>query len=84
MTSETAILEPPRIKPPRIDPPKQITTTIKGAAAMTGLGLTKINELIGKRKLKSVCVGRRRLVFVDSIEALLNAAAEKSTSSAAA
>jgi hypothetical protein len=71
----TTILEEPRRKPPRLPPPQPVTTTIKGASAMTGLGLTKINELIAEQKLKSVCIGRRRLVFVDSIEALLNAAA---------
>jgi hypothetical protein len=43
---------------------------------MTGLSPTTVNGLIREQKLKSVCIGRRRLVFIDSIDAMLNAAAE--------
>jgi excisionase family DNA binding protein len=40
--------------------------------AVTRLGLSTINSLIADGTLKSTRVGRRRLVFVDSVNALLN------------
>jgi hypothetical protein len=61
-------------RPSQLSLPRQRTTTVKGTCAMTGLSPTTINTLIRKQKLKSVCIGRRRLVFIDSIEAMLNAA----------
>ena len=51
-----------------------ITVTIEGAKAATGLGTTKLYELIGEGKLKTVKIGRRTLVRTDSIRALLEAA----------
>lgn len=51
-----------------------IATTIDGTRRLSGLGTTKIYELINEGKLKTVTVGRRRLVKVDSIRALLDAA----------
>ncbi|HME25463.1 MAG TPA: hypothetical protein VKI44_29720 [Acetobacteraceae bacterium] len=56
---------------PRRRSPKAIATTVNGTRDMTGLGRTKIYELIAERKLKTVAVGRRRLVLIESIEALL-------------
>jgi excisionase family DNA binding protein len=50
---------------------KPVTATIDDVRRMTGLGLTKIYELIGEGKLKTVTIGRRRLVFLDSVDALL-------------
>ena len=38
---------------------------------ITSLGLTKLNELISDGTLRSVKIGKRRLVFLDSIEELL-------------
>ena len=58
----------------RGEPPKPITVTINSACAMTGLGRTKIYELIKQRELKTVTIGTRRLVLVSSIEALLQPA----------
>ena len=37
-----------------------------------GLGRTKVYELIGSGKLKTVTIGGRRLVPCDAAEALLN------------
>lgn len=51
-----------------------ITTTVDGAKKATGLGTTKIYELISAGKLKTVKVGRRTLVHTDSIRKLLEAA----------
>jgi excisionase family DNA binding protein len=52
-----------------------ITTTIEGTKQATGLGVTKIYELIGEGKLETVKVGRRTLVKTKSIRALLGEAA---------
>jgi excisionase family DNA binding protein len=38
---------------------------------ITGLGRTKIYELVAEGRLKATAIGRRRLVFYASIEALL-------------
>lgn len=51
-----------------------ITTTIDGTKKATGLGITKIYELIGQGKLETVKVGRRTLVKTASIRALVEAA----------
>lgn len=54
---------------------KRLAVTIDGACEITGLGRTKIYELICDQKLKAVAIGRRRLVLMKSIEALLQPAA---------
>jgi excisionase family DNA binding protein len=51
---------------------KPITVTVAKTCHLTSLGNTKIYELIKEGRLKSVAVGRRRLVFVSSIDAFLN------------
>ncbi|MET0240212.1 MAG: helix-turn-helix domain-containing protein [Sphingobium sp.] len=51
-----------------------ITLTIDGTKKATGLGITKIYELIGAGKLETVKIGRRTLVKTASIRALLEAA----------
>jgi excisionase family DNA binding protein len=52
-----------------------ISTTVKGAADMIGIGRTKIYELINDGKLETIKIGRRRLVKTDSIRALVDQAA---------
>jgi excisionase family DNA binding protein len=49
----------------------KITASVKEACEMTGLGKTKLYELIGQGKVESVTIGRRRLVHVESIHVLL-------------
>jgi excisionase family DNA binding protein len=51
---------------------KPITVTVKQALAISGLGLTKLYELINDGTLKAVHVGSRRLIKYDSIEKLLS------------
>ena len=51
--------------------PKPVSTTIDVACRITGLGRTKIYELIGEGKLRTKTIGRRRLVMYASIEALM-------------
>jgi excisionase family DNA binding protein len=54
-----------------VDPWKPISVTVQEARKLTGLGNTLIYELIKEGKLKSVAVGRRRLILYSSIERLL-------------
>jgi len=49
----------------------KLTCTINEACEMTGLGRTKLYELIGDRHLATTTVGRRRLVVVRSLLSLL-------------
>ena len=59
----------------RGEAPKPVTTTIDDTCHITGLGRTKVYELIGEGKLKAVAIGRRRLVLYSSIEELIHGAA---------
>lgn len=47
-----------------------ITVTVPEALRLSGLGRTKVYELIGNGTLKTVQIGRRRLVVFASLEAL--------------
>jgi excisionase family DNA binding protein len=48
-----------------------LTITIATARRISGLGNTTLWKLIGEKRLKTVRVGRRRLVVYDSLRALL-------------
>ncbi len=48
--------------------------SISEAACMLGVGRTKLYEMIAKRELVSIRIGTRRLVKIDSIEALIDRA----------
>jgi excisionase family DNA binding protein len=50
---------------------KPITITVAMARKLSGLGNTTIWALIKSGKLKTVRIGRRRLVVFNSLEALL-------------
>lgn len=54
---------------------KPLGVTVGTTMHVTGLGRTKVYQLIAEGKLKSVAVGRRRLVLYSSIEELLRPAA---------
>jgi excisionase family DNA binding protein len=51
---------------------QRLTCTINEACEVTGLGRTKLYELIGTGHLTTTTVGRRRLVLVSSLQALLD------------
>lgn len=53
-----------------------VTVTVDGAKKALGLGTTKIYELIGSGELETVTIGRRRLVKVSSIKALVGETGE--------
>ena len=55
----------------RGEAPKPVSATINDTCHITGLGRTKIYELIAAGDLKTVRVGGRRLVLCASIEELL-------------
>jgi excisionase family DNA binding protein len=50
---------------------QKISLTLKQATEISGLSIRKLYDLIAKDKLKSVTVGRRRLVLYESLEELL-------------
>lgn len=72
---EAPLVEPKR-RLRRREPPKPMAVPVDDTCRITGLGRTSIYELIAQGKLKSVAIGRRRLVLYESIEALLHAEAE--------
>lgn len=54
----------------------RLTCTIHEACQATGLGRTKLYELIGAGYLDTTAVGRRRLARASSLQALLTTGAE--------
>jgi excisionase family DNA binding protein len=56
-----------------IDP---LTVTIPDAMRYSGLGRTKLYEMIANREIASVLVGTRRLIVFASLKARLTAPAE--------
>lgn len=52
----------------------RITVSISETAEMTGMSRSRIYQLIQNGNLKSVSLGRRRLIRVRDIEAMLDAA----------
>jgi excisionase family DNA binding protein len=51
---------------------KPITVTVDRGMKLSGLGRTKIYELIGNGTIKTITVGRRRLIVYSSLEELAN------------
>jgi hypothetical protein len=52
---------------------RPLTVTVAMTKKLSGLGNTTIWALIKTRKLKSISVGRRRLIVFDSLQKLLSA-----------
>jgi len=50
---------------------QKISLTLKQATEISGLSIRKLYDLMAKDKLKSVTVGRRRLIIYKSLEELL-------------
>jgi excisionase family DNA binding protein len=65
------VLTAPTSRHDRRTEPKRIAATVDDTCHITGLGRTKIYELIAQGRLRAVAIGRRRLVLMDSIEAVL-------------
>ena len=64
---------PEVVGPKAIPFTQRLTCTINEACEVTGLGRTKLYELIGDGHLATTTVGRRRLVVVRSLLSLLEA-----------
>jgi len=66
-------LSAPKAAEPRTMPfAERFTCTIDDACEVTGLGRTKLYELIGAGRIVTTTIGRRRLVVVRSLLALLD------------
>lgn len=52
---------------------KPITVTVDNAIKLSGLGRTKLYELINQGRIKTTTIGRRRLVVYSSLEELADA-----------
>ena len=50
---------------------ERLTCTVPEALRATGLGRTKLYELIGQESLRTFKVGRRRLIVVQSLLSLI-------------
>ena len=59
------------VRPQAVPFSQKLTCTINEACEVTGLGRTKLYELIGDGHLATTTVGRRRLVVVRSLLSLL-------------
>ncbi len=53
---------------------QRLTCTVAEACEVTGLGRAKLYELIGDGRVTTTTIGRRRLVLVQSLLALVGAA----------
>ena len=62
---------PETVRPQTVPFAQKLTCTINEACELTGLGRTKLYELIGDGHLATTTVGRRRLVVVRSLLSLL-------------
>jgi helix-turn-helix protein len=60
-----------RRKPRRLAPPKPLAYTVNDVCRITGLGVTMLYLLMSQGRLRTVTIGRRRLVLAESIEELL-------------
>lgn len=60
-----------------IDQPELISTTVEGALKMTGgaIGRTTMHRLIADGTIRSVKLGKRRLISVASLRELIDGAA---------
>lgn len=49
-----------------------ITAPVKEFCALSGLGRTRVYELIGSGELESITIGKRRLIVLDSYRRLID------------
>jgi len=54
---------------------KPITVTVPTALAVTGLGRTKVYELVKEGRVRTVAIGRRTLVIYADLEKLVETGA---------
>jgi len=71
--SQVSLSDPKAAEPSTMPFAQRLTCTIDDACEVTGLGRTKLYELIGDGRIVTTTIGRRRLVLVRSLVALLDA-----------
>ena len=71
--SQVSLSAPKAAEPSTMPFAQRLTCTIDDACEVTGLGRTKLYELIGAGRIVTTTIGRRRLVVVRSLLALLDA-----------
>ena len=69
--SQVSLSAPKAAEPSTMPFAQRLTCTIDDACEVTGLGRTKLYELIGAGQLATTTVGRRRLVIVRGLLSLL-------------
>lgn len=52
---------------------EQVTLSVRQASEMTSLSIRTIKRIVARGDVKSVRIGRRRLVFMDSLQGFLAA-----------
>jgi len=55
---------------------RPITVTVQQARRLLGLGNTSVWKLIGDGRLRTVRIGKRRLILYESLEELIASAAD--------
>lgn len=70
--SQVTPSDPKAAEPSTMPFAQRLTCTIDDACEVTGLGRTKLYELIGARRIATTTIGRRRLVVVRSLLVLLD------------
>ena len=70
--SQVSLSAPKAAEPSTMPFAQRLTCTIDDACEVTGLGRTKLYELIGAGRIVTTTIGRRRLVVVRSLLALLD------------
>ena len=70
--SRVSLSDPKAAEPSTMPFAQRLTCTIDDACEATGLGRTKLYELIAARRIVTTTIGRRRLVVVRSLLALLD------------
>ena len=69
---QVSLSAPKAAEPSTMPFAQRLTCTIDDACEVTGLGRTKLYELIGAGRIVTTTIGRRRLVVVRSLLALLD------------
>jgi hypothetical protein len=62
-----------------MSPRDPITANVRAFCAMSGLGKTKVTEMIADGTLDSVLIGGRRLILVESYRRLVRAALDRAS-----
>ena len=70
--SQVSLSAPKAAEPSTMPFAQRLTCTIDDACEVTGLGRTKLYELMGAGRIVTTTIGRRRLVVVRSLLALLD------------